>query len=103
MQKTYLFLALAGTIIPWVPFAPFLAEAGVSPVTILAALYVNGATAGITNDFFICCLVFWVFMARDSKSHGVRAWWLLIPATLLVGLSMALPTYLYLRERRLQA
>ena len=98
MKIVYLLAACIGTILPWLTFFPFLAENGVYPQTILTALYANGASSGLATDFFITCVVFWVFVVRDAKATGLRGWWFVIPAAPLVGLSMALPTYLYLRE-----
>jgi hypothetical protein len=34
----------------------------------------------------------------DARRLGVRRWWLVLPAAFLVGLSLALPLYLYLRH-----
>jgi len=98
MKIVYLLAACIGTILPWLTFFPFLVENGVYPQTILTALYANGASSGLATDFFITCVVFWVFVVRDAKATGLRGWWFVIPAAPLVGLSMALPTYLYLRE-----
>jgi hypothetical protein len=46
----------------------------------------------------ISLLVFWVWSYTDSRARGVRRWWLVIPASFAVGLSLTLPLYLYLRE-----
>ena len=39
-----------------------------------------------------------VFVCVDARSSGVKRWWFVVPAAPLVGLSMAMPTYLLLRE-----
>ncbi|MEM8640724.1 MAG: DUF2834 domain-containing protein [Cyanobacteria bacterium P01_G01_bin.54] len=94
----YLIAAILGTVIPWTPFLPFLIEYNFSPNSILDALYTDGATSGLSNDFFISCVVFAIFVIRDSKSLNIKYAWILIPAAPLIGLSMALPTYLLMRE-----
>lgn len=43
-------------------------------------------------------LVFWVWSFVDARTHHVKQWWLVIPAGFNVGLSLALPLYLFLRE-----
>ncbi|MEM9291789.1 MAG: DUF2834 domain-containing protein [Acidobacteriota bacterium] len=98
MKTVYLLAACVGAILPWWTFFPFLVENGVYPQTILTALYANGASSGLATDFFISCVVFWIFVVRDAKSIGLRGWWFVLPAAPLIGLSMAFPTYLYLRE-----
>lgn len=35
----------------------------------------------------------------DSRTLGVAHWWLVLPAGFCVGLSLALPLYLYFREK----
>ena len=100
MRQFYLWAAIIGTILPWISFGPFLADNGLNPFRILSALYVNGASAGLSTDFFITVFVFWVFVIVDARREGIRNYWPLLPAALFIGLSMAIPSYLYLRERK---
>jgi len=90
-------MAVLGTIIPWYFFSMFIAENGVGLSSFFAALYANGAAGGFSSDIFISAAAFWVWSFYDSKKEGVSGWWVMIPATLLVGLSLALPLYLYKR------
>lgn len=98
MRNFYLAAAIAGTILPWTTFGPFLLENGMSPFGILSALYANGAAAGLATDFFITVGVFWIFIITDSRRIGLKGTWPLLPAALFIGLSMAVPTYFYMRE-----
>ena len=45
--------------------------------------------------------IFWVFVVAEGRRAGVRHLWAPIAANIVVGLSMGLPLFLYLRERRL--
>ena len=96
----YLFATVVGTVLPWIPFWPFLVENSFSPHSIIQALYANGASSGLTNDFFISCFVFWVFVFVDAKRLKLKSWWFVIPSAPLIGLSMALPAYLFIREHQ---
>lgn len=96
----YLAATIAGTILPWIPFWPFLVENAFSPISVIQALYANGAASGLSNDFFISCVVFSVFVVSDAKRLNLKSWWFVIPAAPFIGLSMALPAYLFIREHQ---
>jgi len=42
------------------------------------------------------------FVRVESARAGIRNWWLPIVSTLLVGVSLGLPMFLYMREARLE-
>jgi hypothetical protein len=46
--------------------------------------------------------VFWVFVFVEASRLEMKNPWLYLLATLLVGLSFALPLFLYFRERKLE-
>ena len=100
IKAFYLIATVAGAILPWIPFLPFMIEKSFSPNSIIQALYANGASSGLSNDFFISCLVFWVFVIVDAKQLNLKYWWFVIPSAPLIGLSMAFPTYLFIREHQ---
>ena len=103
MTKTklfYLITTVVGTILPWIPFFPFVIEKSFSPYSIIQALYANGASSGLSNDFFLSCVVFWVFVIIDAKQLNLKYWWFVIPSAPLIGLSMAFPAYLFIREHQ---
>ena len=99
MKSVYLAAAIAGTLIPWAFFAGFLAEYGVDLPLFLTQLVATKPAAGFTADLLITCAIFWIWSYRDSKTHGIAGWWMTIPAIWLVGLSLGLPLYLWLREQ----
>ena len=94
----YLVMMVIGTILPWYFFTGYISAQGMDLTGFLAAMYENGAAAGAVTDLFISAAVFWVWSFSDAKRQGVRNWWLVVPATLAVGLSLALPMYLYMRS-----
>lgn len=98
MKSPYLILAIAGTIIPWIFFAGFIAEYGLAVPLFIAQVFATGPASGFAADLLICCAVFWIWSWRDAREYGVPNWWLTVPAVLLVGLSLALPLYLWMRE-----
>ncbi|MCB9451360.1 MAG: DUF2834 domain-containing protein [Anaerolineaceae bacterium] len=98
MKRFYLVAATVGTIIPWLFFGQFINAEGVNLSLFLASLPVNSVTRGATADLLISILIFWVWAYTDARKRGIRYWWLTIVAGFTVGLSLALPLYLYMRE-----
>ena len=92
MKTVYLTLAVAGAVIPYLFFLEHFATAGLDPIAFVASGFANPGAAGLTADLLLASLAFCVYV------EGRRAAFL-IPITLLVGLSCALPLYLYLRAR----
>ena len=97
VKNFYLVMAILGTLIPWAFFANFFADAGIDIPLFISSLFSNGAAGGFSADVLISIVVFWVWAYTDAQKHQVRRWWLIFPAGFTVGLSLALPLYLYLR------
>jgi len=99
-KNFYLTMSILGTFIPWVFFGSFFSFHGIDILFFLKSLFVNGAAAGFSSDVVIALLVFWVWSWQDMKVHRVANWWLVFPASFTVGLSLAFPLYLYMREKQ---
>ena len=93
----YLIMMVMGTVGPWYFFSGFIAEHGAGLAGFVGSMYVNGAAGGAVTDLFISAAVFWVWSFGDARREGVANWWFVVPATLAVGLSLALPMYLWMR------
>lgn len=96
MKTVYLLLALVGAVVPYLFFAGFFAEQGLGPVGFVAALFANGAAGGFTADLLISSAVFWIYLF--SRRSGPSPW-LFVVLNLTIGLSCALPAYLYAVSR----
>lgn len=99
VRTFYLAAAVIGTIVPWLLFGTFFAQHGPDIPLFLQSLFANGAAGGFSADVLISIAIFWVWSWRDAARHDVACWWMVLPASFFVGLSLALPLYLYLRER----
>jgi len=93
MKNVYLGLAIAGAVLSYIFFIQFFAAEGLDLIAFIAALFANGAAGGFTADLLISSLVFWLFMFGRQGS-GPKAW-LFIALNLTIGLSCALPAYLW--------
>lgn len=97
-KKLYLALAVGGAIVPYIFFIQHFADAGFSLRDFIAAIFANGAAGGFTADLLITSLVFWIFMfQRRSRLDAPKPFWFII-INLTIGLSCALPAYLYASE-----
>lgn len=97
LKVFYIVAAVLGAVIPWIFFAQFFVQNGFNLPLIVQSLFVNGASGGFSADVLISIVVFLVWSFSDSKKHNIRNWWLVLPASCTVGLSLALPLYLILR------
>ena len=96
-SSLYLLLAAIGAVLPWVFFAGFFSAEGLAG-DFIGALFANGAAGGFTTDLLISSLVFWMFLFPEARRVGVTAPWLFVVVNLLIGLSCALPLFLWRRE-----
>ena len=104
MKNFYLVLAIAGAILPMIAVTgAFGGEPLPAPQYWLQALYVNVGTAAAFTDLSWASLVFWVFAFQESGRLGMGHAWIWIPLNCVIGLSFALPMFLYMRARRLEA
>lgn len=100
MRRFYLLAAIIGAIAPYVGYFGYLAYAPGSSGA-LSLAWGNPIATATLIDFTLSCLVFWPFMLIEAKRLGIRYAWVFIVATVLIGLSFALPAFLYLREGKL--
>ena len=98
LKQVYLILAIIGTVVPWAFFGSFFIANGPDLFAFARGLFANGAAGGFASDIMISILIFWVWSYYDAREHAVRLWWTVLPTGCCVGLSLALPWYLYLRE-----
>ena len=97
-KKLYLMLAFAGAIIPYIFFIQHFAAEGLGVGDFISALFVNPAAGGFTADLLISSLVFWIaILHRRSNGMGPNPLGFIV-LNLTIGLSCALPAYLYASE-----
>ncbi len=95
----YLIAAILGTIFPYYYFASFAVEAGLDVPLFIEQVLSARVSMGFVVDLFISSFVFWPFLFKEAKRLGTPNPWLFVFLNLAVGLSCALPAFLYYRER----
>ncbi len=99
MKRFYLSAAVIGAILPYAVYYGYLTQIpGTSGA--LSLVFASPISAATLTDFTIASLVFWPFVFTESKRLSIRHWWLYILANIVIGLSFALPAFLYMRECR---
>jgi predicted exporter len=99
-KYVYLALCIAGTLLPYSQFVPFLREHGLDMRLFVEQLFATRISAFFALDVVVSSVVLWTFVFVEGPRRGVKRLWMPIAASLLVGVSLALPLFLYLREAR---
>ena len=98
MKNVYLSAAIIGAVIPLVLFAEHFAASGYDLGAFVRAVFANPAASGFAADVVIASLVFWVWIG--TRRPAGPALWPFIVLNCAIGLSCALPAYLYVCARR---
>ena len=103
VKTIYLWLCLAGAILPYWQFLPWVLENGLNLRLLLEQLFANRISAFFGLDVLISAVTAIVFFRVESLRLNLGRPWLPLLAVLTVGVSLGLPLFLYLRESRLSS
>ncbi len=98
-KHIYLLLAIAGLVLPYMQFVPWVLEHGLDMRLFVAQLFASRISAFFGMDVLVPAAVVVVFLWAERSRLGNRLWIPLV-ALVTVGVSLALPLALYLREDR---
>ena len=99
-RKTlYLLLAVLGLLIPYSQFLPWLIQNGPNYHLFLSELTANRISTFFVADVLLSAITLIAFIRTESKKTKIPHAWTVTAGLCLVGVSFALPLYLYLRER----
>ena len=101
-KKLYLVGIVLGLALPYLYFIPFIMEHGVDVKLFIDQLFANRISAFFGMDVIVSSLVLWVFIFAEGKRVGMKHLWVYILCNLTVGVSLALPLFLYFREGKLE-
>lgn len=100
MQIIYILLSIIGTVLPLSQFIPWLSTYGLNIPLLLQQAISSHIAAFAWADVLISGIVVFVFIIAEGRRLGMRCLWLPL-CCLGVGPSLALPLFLFLRERHL--
>jgi hypothetical protein len=101
-KNIFLILAIIGFIVPYYFFLRLPAENGFNLPSLVQPFFANSFMKGAAMDLTISVIVFWTYAFMEARKLQMKNAWVYALATLLVGLSFALPLFLYFRERKIE-
>ena len=102
-KNIYLAFALIGLLAPYYFLFKFLGTSGFDIPLLIEQLFANNISTFFAVDLIISIVVFWIWMTTETNKLQMKNWWLYILASLAVGLSFALPLFLYFREQKIES
>jgi len=102
-KATYFALAFVGLFAPYYFLFKYLNANGLNLPLLIQQLFANNISTFFAVDLIISIFVFWIYVAGEATQLQMKNWWLYILASLTVGLSFALPLFLYFREGKLES
>lgn len=100
IRHVYLALCVLGTVLPYQQFWPFLRDHGFDARMFVEQLFSAPVGAFFGLDVIVSSIALWVFVFVERQRSGVKHVLAPLAANLAVGVSLALPLFLYLREKR---
>ena len=94
---------MLGVVVPYTQLVPWLSQHGIQPGLFVRELFATRIGAFFGLDVVLSAITLFVFILCERAAVVVRHVWLPIIATLLVGVSLGLPMFLYMRQRAIDA
>jgi hypothetical protein len=103
LRHLYLILCVIGVLLPYSQFVPWSLQHGLDLSLFFHQLFANRIGAFFGFDVIVSSFVLWVFVFSEGGRIGMRHLWLPVLASLIVGVSLGLPLFLYMRQLHLDA
>jgi hypothetical protein len=91
-----------GLLAPYSQFIPWVLEHGLNMPLFVRELFMTRIGGFFGLDVLVSSIVLVVFVTAEGRRLRRHTYWLSIVALLLVGVSLALPFFLYLRELEIE-
>ncbi len=100
MKRIYLFLAIIGAIVPYIFYFQFIQVEGLNFSLFIVELFDSKASSGSTADVLLATVAFWAFLFQRTNNPDAPKPLLFFILSCTIGLSCALPAYLYANEKQ---
>lgn len=86
-----------GIVVPYWFALPFFVIHGPNFRLFVEEIFATRISSFFAADLIISSVIFLMWSRRDARDKNVRGWWIVLVSNLVVGLSLALPLYLFKR------
>ena len=102
LRHLYLAFAVFGLVVPYSQFIPWIMEHHAPNMPLFVRdLFANRISAFFALDVIVSAVVLISFIHTEGKRLGMRLLWLPTIGTLLIGVSLGFPLFLYQRQLKL--
>lgn len=101
MKWVYLCGAIIGTVLPFTFLARFVAANGADPSALMLGLIQSDIAMFFAMDVVVSAFILWFFIFVEGRKQRMNRLWIYVLCTLLVGVSLGLPLFLFFRELEL--
>jgi Terpene cyclase DEP1 len=98
----YLVLCILGFALPYSQFVPWVIDHGLDMGLFVRQLFANRIGGFFGLDVLVSAVALIAFIRNEGGRLKMSKLWLPVASVLLVGVSLGLPLFLYLRERELE-
>lgn len=101
LRHAYLVLCVLGAVLPYSQLIPWIAIHGLDITLVFRELFSTSIGGFFGVDVMVSAVVLFIFIGSEGRRLAIQHLWLPALGTLLVGVSVGLPLFLYMRQRRL--
>ena len=101
-KNIFLLLTILGFIAPYYFFFQFVITNGYDMPLLLQQVFANNISSAFAVDLIVSIIVFWVYVFAEATRLRMKYPWFYLLVSLIIGLSFALPLFLYFRELTLE-
>jgi hypothetical protein len=88
-------------LLPYSQLVPWSLQHGLDLSLFFQQLFANRIGGFFGLDVIVSSFVLWIFVFSEGRRIGLRRLWLPVLASLVVGVSLGLPLFLYMRQLHL--
>jgi hypothetical protein len=102
MKIIYFFFCVLGTVLPLTQFVPWITSNGFAVQLLIKEASGSQIAAFAWLDVLVSAIVVFIFVFYEGRRLGMKYLWLPVVGLITVGISLALPLFLLLREGHLK-
>jgi Terpene cyclase DEP1 len=101
LRHLYLGLCVIGAVLPYSQLIPWITTHGLDFPLFFQELFSTRISGFFALDVIVSAVVLVAFILSEGRRLNLSLLWLPILATLLVGVSLGFPLFLYIRQRKI--